>query len=358
MNNVLDSMQMFETSEDCNKFSKSVSYETLVGGTTTIGKDRKQTQRLCEYCAHKPLTAVGTLTSLLCNSAKVMEKWLQTLPVFRLVKIIILISVLSVGMIGESWADVISEQKCGNDCCWKIDGDTLTITGSGKMSDYNTTDNWAPWHSAENFTQVKNVVIDGLTSVGSYAFWDTSITKLTMSDTVTDIGGYAFAWSTSLADIKLSDSLKNLGRGAFRRIHLPTIVLPADVSIGIDSLGPYMPNIICKGNSEECKKLDNQLQNYEYVTDDGTYIKVPQDLSSKMGKIEQTQCDSTNYYWSGKECARRNIDGSINCASGYAEYKNKCWSELPFAKKRWTPAEANQWLHDGNDNFVVITFKK
>ena len=29
-----------------------------------------------------------------------------------------------------------------------------------------------------------------------------------------------------------------------------------------------------------------------------------------------------------------------------------------LAKKHYTPAEANQWLHDGNDNFVIITLKK
>ena len=30
-----DSVTMFEISENCDKYSKSVSYETLVGGTTT-----------------------------------------------------------------------------------------------------------------------------------------------------------------------------------------------------------------------------------------------------------------------------------------------------------------------------------
>ena len=77
MNNVFSRVQMLETSEVCDKFSKSVSYETLVGGTTTTGTERKQTQRLFLSSANKPLTAVGTLTSLLCNSAKVVEKLLR-----------------------------------------------------------------------------------------------------------------------------------------------------------------------------------------------------------------------------------------------------------------------------------------
>ena len=72
-----NSVQMLETSEVCDKFSKSVSYETLVGGTTTTGRELKQTRRLFLSSANKPLTAVGTLTSLLCNSAKVVEKLLH-----------------------------------------------------------------------------------------------------------------------------------------------------------------------------------------------------------------------------------------------------------------------------------------
>ena len=77
MNNVFSKAQMLETSEDCDKYSTSVSYETLVIGATTIGREYKQTRRLSKGSADKPLTAVGTLTSLLCNSAKVVEKLLH-----------------------------------------------------------------------------------------------------------------------------------------------------------------------------------------------------------------------------------------------------------------------------------------
>ena len=84
MNTVFNSLQTHITGEDCDKFSKSVSYETLVTGTATAGRGIKQTRRLSKGSADKPLSAVGTLTSLLCNSAKVMENILQMSPVFRL----------------------------------------------------------------------------------------------------------------------------------------------------------------------------------------------------------------------------------------------------------------------------------
>ena len=69
-----NSIQTLKSSDVCNKYSKSVSYETLVGVTATTGSERKQTQKMFLGSADKPLSAVGTLTSLLCNSAKVVEK--------------------------------------------------------------------------------------------------------------------------------------------------------------------------------------------------------------------------------------------------------------------------------------------
>ena len=74
MKKFFNRLQTLKSSEDCNKCSKSVSYETLVGGTATIGTGYKQIRRLFLSSAVKPLTAGGTLTSLLCNSVKVAEK--------------------------------------------------------------------------------------------------------------------------------------------------------------------------------------------------------------------------------------------------------------------------------------------
>ena len=64
----------------------------------------------------------------------------------------------------------------------------------------------------------------------------------------------------------------------------------------------------------------------------------------------KTACQNADFLWSANSCVK-------SCPSGYADYKNECWEELPFSKKRWTPAEAAEWLNE-NDNMVTITFKK
>ena len=46
MNKIFLFKKQAKTSKDCDKLSKSVSYETLVGGTTTAGSAYKQTQCL------------------------------------------------------------------------------------------------------------------------------------------------------------------------------------------------------------------------------------------------------------------------------------------------------------------------
>ena len=86
MNNVFSRVQILKSSEDCYKYSKSVSYETLVGGTATTGSAYKQIQRLSECCANYRFCKT---MRFLCEN--LVDGLLQTLPVFRLVKILSLV---------------------------------------------------------------------------------------------------------------------------------------------------------------------------------------------------------------------------------------------------------------------------
>ena len=51
---------------------------------------------------------------------------------------------------------------------WSFSGNTLTITGTGAMSDYNS-GNDVPWRQYN--TSIKSIVIsNGITHIGEYAF--------------------------------------------------------------------------------------------------------------------------------------------------------------------------------------------
>ncbi len=122
---------------------------------------------------------------------------------------------------------------CGTNVTWTLDGDTLTISGTGAMADYTTTSN-APWYSQKD--SITTVVIsDGVTSIGDYAFAQcSSLTSITIPSSVTSIGRNAFDGCSSLSSITIPSGVTSIGRNAFDGCSsLSSITIPTSVtSIG------------------------------------------------------------------------------------------------------------------------------
>ena len=94
------------------------------------------------------------------------------------------------------------------------DYDVLTISGTGEMADYTSTD-CAPWYYYRN--QIKTVVIgENVTSIGNYAFrnFKNPEVQFTIPATVTSIGNYAFQNST-LTAIAFPHDRVSIGSYAF-----------------------------------------------------------------------------------------------------------------------------------------------
>ena len=88
---------------------------------------------------------------------------------------------------------------------------TLTISGSGAMADYNTTE--TPWYQYR--TGITKVELpNGLTRIGKSAFLQTAITNVTIPDTVTSIGKNAF-WGCDNIETTIPASVMELGETAF-----------------------------------------------------------------------------------------------------------------------------------------------
>ena len=71
-----------------------------------------------------------------------------------------------------------------------------------------------------NFTNCVEIVIeDGVTSIGSYAFfWDNNLVKINIPDSVTIIGDCAFGWCRKIREIVLPESINNIESSAFLRV--------------------------------------------------------------------------------------------------------------------------------------------
>ncbi len=118
-------------------------------------------------------------------------------------------------------ADVVASGTCGaegngSNLTWTLDSEgVLTISGSGDMYNYGSSDFSAPWDGSRS--RVKSVVIaDGVTSIGEYAFfYCESLTSVTIPDSVTSIGRFAFSNCTSLTSVTIPDSVTSIGEYAF-----------------------------------------------------------------------------------------------------------------------------------------------
>ena len=120
----------------------------------------------------------------------------------------------------------------GDNVTWILDDNgTLTISGSGAMADYISSN--PPWYS--DIQNIKSIVIDyGVTSIGQFAFYYcTNLTSITITDSVTSIGASAFGDCFSLTSITIPDSVTSIDALAFLSTNLTNITIPDSVtSIG------------------------------------------------------------------------------------------------------------------------------
>ena len=113
----------------------------------------------------------------------------------------------------------------GTNLQWSYDGQsTLTITGSGQMQNYESTDD-IPWYNyVDSITTIN--LSNGITSIGSAAFFNCyNLEKITLPSSVKKIGNNAFAFC-SLATITLTAPLEELGYWAFRGVQ--NVVYPSE----------------------------------------------------------------------------------------------------------------------------------
>ena len=108
--------------------------------------------------------------------------------------------------------EVVSEGMEGN-LAWSLtNGGVLTISGNGAMPDYSQ-NNLPPWRDHE----VSIIVLeDGITSIGDYAFYQSNAFRVTIPDSVKDIGNSAFQGCENLTSATVSEGVETIGDEAFR----------------------------------------------------------------------------------------------------------------------------------------------
>ena len=122
---------------------------------------------------------------------------------------------------------------------------TLSITGSGKMPDYDVFIN-QPWGAFRG--QIENVTIGaGVTAIGKNAFASCKkLTAVTLPSSVTTIGVYAFSNCKALTGITIPSGVKTIKESAFFSCTaLTSVTLPEGLqTIGASAfLGCSLTNV-------------------------------------------------------------------------------------------------------------------
>lgn len=118
---------------------------------------------------------------------------------------------------------------------WKFNENenTLIISGTGEMRDYEIAETKQDWYKKEEVVFVEKIVIEeGVTSIGRNAFHTfRSLTSLTLPSTLTSIGDNAFFNCESLKEIEIPESVNYIGEGAFAYTGLKQITIPSKTTL-------------------------------------------------------------------------------------------------------------------------------
>ena len=98
------------------------------------------------------------------------------------------------------------------DCTWSLDDNgTLTISGSGAMKDYYSTES-LPWGN----TIEKVIIKNGVTAIGNYTFDGCyKLTSVSIPNSVKSIGDYVFCGCGKLTSVNIPNSVTSIGGDAF-----------------------------------------------------------------------------------------------------------------------------------------------
>lgn len=112
---------------------------------------------------------------------------------------------------------------------WRVEGDTLTITGRGTMPSFSGTS--APWQVHAGSIQ-KIVLEDGLKTISDNAFSGfNQLQEVAIPNTVTSIGRQAFSSASALKAVTIPDSVTSIGDYAFAYSGLVSADIPRSVTV-------------------------------------------------------------------------------------------------------------------------------
>ncbi|MCD8321730.1 MAG: leucine-rich repeat protein [Oscillospiraceae bacterium] len=180
---------------------------------------------------------------------------------------------------------------------WAWDGSTLTISGAGSLTDDGVIGT-APWDRYKDYvTQI--IIEEGVVNVPSYAFYNySSLTAVTLPDTLETIGTRAFYGCESLTALVIPDGVYEIGQYAFALCTgLTELTIPAGVTVIQKGLCYCCSSLISLTISQGVETLEASIIYGAALTD----IALPASVTSIAAKAFQ-RCESlTTVYYASQD---------------------------------------------------------
>lgn len=151
--------------------------------------------------------------------------------------------------------------SCGGNLRWEFSGGTLTISGTGKMDDWNNAYD-SPWGTFRVYTDTIKIE-DGVETIGAGAFYSfIALKNVSMPSSVRSIGETAFSKCSQMKNINIPNSVTVIGNSAFsgctdlKSINIPSgitaiekytfsgcaALMSVNIPLGVTAIGEYAFN--------------------------------------------------------------------------------------------------------------------
>ena len=244
------------------------------------------------------------------------------------------------GAFSTAFATTPESFKMGDNitATYNADKSVLMVEGTGKMWDYteencpanDSTKKILVKEGIENvsayafssFAFVEKITLpEGLKSIGKAAFQYTKISELTLPDSVSYIGDYAFSGNINLTEITLPKNLTFIGEGAFAFCqNLKSVTFYGDNEIKGIASAFYL----CEGLEEFNVDLNNSkytCANGVLYTNDGlTLIKYPNGKSETEFTVPNVVKAIGEYAFAETKLEKINLNSNTTTIGSYAFY--------------------------------------
>ena len=244
----------------------------------------------------------------------------------RLFLYLLILPLIAASFCGTSFAEI--DYECGPNATWYLSNGILTISGTGKMYNYDVYSK-APWRNS--IAKIDKIIIEpGITSIGDEAFkayssdnWKPS--SIEIPNTVTSIGEDCFE-SCFINSINIPEGVTILKNGAFSHSGIKTIYLPSTLKT-IETSAFYgcgkLTDVYYSGSQNQWENIEISGNN-EPLTE----ASIHYNASNSSGRNSETNID--DYYSCGPN-ATWYLSNSILTISGTGKmYNYDVYSKAPW----------------------------